>query len=124
MVQFPCKECPGNEALRRDFGCDGPTEKPFAAIECQECGGGEASCWLCHGHPDGVQLSRCPRAEATQQAKDICRIASLVPLGVLPSAGGICDQAATFVDAVPIILREKRHYDDARNKREAPRAEG
>jgi len=45
---------------------------------------------------------------------DICSAVVLLEAGVLPVAGGWCDQAATFVQAVLIVSAEKAEYDRRR----------
>ena len=53
---------------------------------------------------------------------EICRAASLLEIGLLPSSGGWAEQSATFLDAVSIVLREKNRHAAIKRKRDAARA--
>jgi len=99
-----CKLCSGGtpdaEARRREWGCDEPAAVPLLGATCWTCfGAGLEDCDTCKG--DGmVDVDRCPFAVVEGNAWRICEYVSLLEVGILPVAGGLEDQAASFLEAL------------------------
>lgn len=128
-IQQDCKQCqpPPNEseeeraerlALRREWGCDGPAEHPWGAIECLECPAGRPrpSCPECKGS-GRIELRTCPWQELEPIHLEVVAQAELIEHGLLPAPGTWNDQTATFVDAARLALSERARYMEVAESR-------
>ena len=114
-----CSRCrlPENAHLREEWGCD--EEKPDGVRHqsvllfeaCDACAG--RGCAAC-GKSGRVPMKRCPNALLEPGAVDFVEDAQLLELGVLPTAGGVCDQAAQWWLAVRIVLAERARVEKAK----------
>lgn len=57
-----------------------------------------------------MPLHRCPNQLISNRELEAVQAAALVEHGHLPDAGGWQDQAATFVEAYPLLMREINHW--------------
>jgi hypothetical protein len=111
-----CLQC-HNPDLRRQWGCDEPTSEPLTFIApCPFCSGENEHCPECHGNQNGIPVHRCPNSQVTQREFDMINAAVLAERGTLPDPGGWQDQAATFVRAYPLAVREIAHWTDVHRK--------
>ena len=99
-----CKLCKGSgseaEQRRRDWGCDEPAPISLLGATCWRCSGVDPdSCDLCKG-AGMVDIDRCPFALPEGVHWRICEYVSLLEVGILPVAGGLEDQAASFLEAI------------------------
>lgn len=85
------------------------------------CHGDRADCPECAGTNE-IPILRCPNAIVQRVHRDAVLAATQVEHGILPAAGGLFDQAATFVDALPLLLRELVHWRSVHLEREQKRA--
>ena len=101
-----CYVCKTSPDLRMKWGCEERTIDPvFYIAPCVMCHGKDEHCRSCEGD-NRVPMFRCPRQIATTHLTDIVQLVVLCELGVLPDAGGWADQAASFVQAYPIVSNE------------------
>jgi len=112
-----------NPGIRKRWGCDGPTEEPcHGARGCPVCDGSDPECPDCHGTNE-IHWHECPW-KLIEPVHERAIVAALhVEKGVLPSAGGWHDQAATFVQAWPTIAREIAHWREWHAEQERKRLE-
>jgi hypothetical protein len=57
-----------------------------------------------------MPVLRCPNATVSRRDREAVLACILAEQGVLPDAGGWQDQAATFADAYPWIVREVQSW--------------
>lgn len=111
---------------RSKWGCDEPTAEPLFWIEpCPMCAGNRSDCEHCKGS-NRVPMHRCPNVLATARERDLVAAALQVENGLLPDPGGWQDQAATFVQAYPLLAQEiaqwrERIHDQAMRAAKARR---
>lgn len=55
-------------------------------------------------------MHRCPNQLVTRRELEIVQACALVEQGHLPDAGGWQDQAATWVQAYPLVMQEVQHW--------------
>jgi len=73
---------------------------------CTACGGlGDPACKVCSG--DREPVYRCPASHATLEISAAFTALDWVEAGVMPVAGGLLDQSATFVQFVSIVTAER-----------------
>lgn len=107
-----CSVCTIDPERRATWGCDAPASEPVVHLSpCPFCTGGREDCTHCHGE-DRYPVFRCPHKLVTKNDLDAVLAASMVEVGVLPDAGGLQDQPATFVAALPLLQRELRHWQN------------
>lgn len=115
VFEADCRRC-DDPALRRRWGCDGPTceLEPKPEVTCPQCGGsGEdaVGCEYCGGE-GRVEVLECPWR--TIKPIHVAAVEAAVMFeqhGVLPVAGGFRDQAHTFCLAwLSTLRREVMHY--------------
>ena len=63
-----------------------------------------------------IEIPMCPLDYVTEDVWEVIRYAELFERGLPPVAGGVLDQAATFVEAANII-RHETNYWKAKNER-------
>ena len=63
-----------------------------------------------------LEIPMCPLEYVTEDVWEVIRFAELFERGLPPVAGGVLDQAVTFVEAVNLIRYEKNYWK-ARNER-------
>lgn len=120
-----CKLCsvPGPEAdaRRRDWGCDEPAAVPLLGATCWRCSGlNPDACDLCKGTGQ-VDVDRCPNAIPEQVHWRVCEYVTLIEVGILPVAGGLEDQAASFLEALRFTQALKLELDaENQPKSQAP----
>lgn len=138
-----CRKCrePRCGDLRKQWGCDAPTDEPVFSITCGVCNGNG-----CPPHEgewtdpnrapcDGghVRYYRCMSAilaHAPQWLLDFLDAYRMLDQhGVLPVAGGYMNQTALFADACSVLSSEvgdwarlesehnQKQYDEAQRKR-------
>lgn len=108
-----CKVCrlPGNEELRESWGCDGESKVPFYIDDCPFCDGEAGTC-LAGCNKGRLEFRRCPNATLPEEAHLVVRYAALIETGILPIAGGMEQQSASFVDALMIVLSKKGELEE------------
>lgn len=100
-----CHQC-HDEGLRKQWGCDAPTDEPqFWIGPCVWCYGRNATCTHCAGD-NRIAVHRCPHALATPALVDVVQTVALAEQGILPDVGGWVDQATTWVQAFPVVSNE------------------
>jgi hypothetical protein len=86
---------------------------------CTACGGlGDPACAVCSG--DREPVYRCPASHATHEINAALTALDWVEAGVMPVAGGLLEQSATFVQFASIVASERAAIDReerARNER-------
>lgn len=78
----------------------------------------DPACEVCHGELEPVY--RCPASHATPEIAAAFTALDWVEAGVLPVAGGLLDQSASFVQFVSIVAGERlaiEHEEKARSAR-------
>ena len=120
-VPQSCRQCRGNDdetrQRRKEWGCDEPAPKPWGEIPCVECDGDDSEhCGACAGSGK-TPLDRCPFVVVRAPERLLADACALVAAGVMPFTGGWLDQPATFVEALHILLRERKRHDDAAKRR-------
>ncbi len=121
-VTADCRRCqvgsgPEREHMRTMFGCDAPAPAPVWYVACP-CDA-DPSCDECGG-TGKRDFHRCPGSMIDRRAdvSDFARAyVQFDGRHVLPVTGGLCDQAASFVDAVGIMDRERGLWDERTEKR-------
>lgn len=103
--------CRTSPESRRAWGCDEPAPVPQMRLQCYECEGRAADCDECNG-TGVVELYRCPNTYVGPIHRDACRAAVHIENGLVPGAGGLFDQPATFVDAVELVRAEMHEYEE------------
>ena len=97
-----CPKCqgPGGAVMRKMFGCEEPAEVPIFQRTCAACDGyTDGSCETCGG--TGYEmLFRCPASQSGMVGAQAVRAYQDWENGILPSAGGMADQAATLGDVL------------------------
>lgn len=115
-----CRLChqSGNEALRREWGCDGLARRDLYEIGCSRCDGTDGGCSACKGR-GSVGMRKCP-GRLLERRPDVARALDaymqLDARSVLPAEGGWLDQSAAFVDACAIIEQERNRVRDAEER--------
>ena len=115
-----CLVCraPGNDELRRRWGCDAETAEPVTYLECTECTGGEAGCPHCRGDRLGIPDRRCLWQLREASAWQACQLAELLALGIPPVQGGWLDQSAALTDAIRFAAHLRTKLLEKRRSRE------
>lgn len=116
-----CSQC-GDLETRKRWGCDGPAAEPVASIACPFCEGRDEACTECRG-TNSIDIYRCPNQIADERCRTAVAAAIMVEHGVLPESGGWQDQAAKFVQAYPLLVREIAQWNEARIELERKQAE-
>lgn len=119
-----CKQCSGSgpeaETNRKNWGCDEPAEVPLLAATCWRCSGYDPeSCDLCKG-AGMVDIDRCPRAMPDSVHWQICEYVTLIEVGILPVAGGLEDQSASFLEALRFTQGLKVELDEVNQPKAGP----
>lgn len=122
-----CTQC-HDPSLRKQWGCDEPAAEPVLDLDCFVCAGHRDDCSECGG-TGLIPIRRCPNRVVQQVHLDAVLAAIQTEHGILPVAGGMQDQAATFVEALPLLLREVSHWrqvaeDKARREAQAAAKRG
>lgn len=105
-----CVRCKVDPEARKQWGCDGPVDHVVTTIRpCPFCRGGLPTCSACQGD-DAIPIRRCPNALVTMRELEAVHAASQVEFGILPDQGGMQDQSATFVAALPLLQFELAHW--------------
>lgn len=84
-ITYKCATCTPTQKIVR--GCLAPAPTPVLLI-------------------DGEPIYRCPVALLTLETATLCRLYPHYTRGVLPVAGGLLDQTATFLDAMEVLAAE------------------
>lgn len=111
-----CSVCRADADARKRWGCDEESEQTGLEFECWECEehpGEDRSCATC-GRTGVVRLKRCPNAVLDMEAGLIVQAVCRLQVGILPAAGGWCDQAAAFADAADLVGRQQQRYHERR----------
>lgn len=99
-----CDRC-GVECL------SGLSEHDWAEFECPICNG-----YGCNECDEGVcKLTQCARVYTRELVRAI-NMVSHVDKGLLPSAGGLLDQSAWFLDLITAVTNEQNKIDSERLK--------
>lgn len=95
-------------------------EREVCAITpCPFCDGGREDCEQCEGK-DRMPIFECPNKLVQRAHLDCVTACALTERGLLPDPGGWQDQATTFVQAFPLVMREINHWREvARRKAQA-----
>lgn len=114
-----CK-LPENAELRRRWGCEEPTKKPWDEIGCWVCRDQPANarelCPVCGG-TQRLPLHDCPWKMIGEPERFACTAVSYLEVGVLPFGGlGWAELPATMADAITLVSAEKGLIDAARCK--------
>jgi len=97
-----CKNCPGPIKCK-----DKPTAVEPLEMECVGCGGN--GCLECDD--SGIlKIARCPLELISGDVWEIITLAELFEKGLPPVAGGVLEQAKTFVETAKFIFREKAYW--------------
>ena len=107
-----CHQCRHPEhgpELRKQWGCNEPTEWEQMVADCVVCSGKSLTCPHCKGEGK-IRYHRCPNTLLKRDAADVCRAALMFEQSVLPVAGGWAEQSAVFIDALAIARAELAHY--------------
>lgn len=116
-----CARCkiPEEADTRKAWGCDAEQPDPVQWIGCVECDGHDQDCAHCFGSGQ-TALYRCPWAtvQANPNLFECVRYANLVETGILPSGGGLRDQAAVFVDGMTRVLKDKAKIEEELRRRQ------
>jgi hypothetical protein len=117
-----CSQCHDPETRKR-WGCDEPAAEPVTTLRpCPFCAGERETCAHCGGTNE-VPIYRCPNRIATRRELDCVAACVLTERGILPDRGGWQDQAATFTQAWPIVMREVDHWRQVAQKQAMRQAE-
>jgi len=84
----------------------------WAEVECPICDG-YGKCSACDGGT--FKLTQCARVYTRELVKAI-NMVSMVDKGFLPSAGGLLDQSAWFLDLMSAVNNEQNKIDSERLK--------
>lgn len=112
-----CSVCRADADARRRWGCDEDSEQTGLEFECWGCAdriGPELEVCATCGGAGVVRLRRCPNAILDREAVDVVKAAARVQLGILPVAGGWCDQAALFCEAADLVAHHSARYHEQR----------
>jgi hypothetical protein len=104
------------QTIRDRWGCDADAPSPFAFLACPECSGGDASCPICGGNPQGFAVTRCPNRTIGRSEAMVAESRHLMEVGILPTSGGLLDQSLTWWRAVKILASE--YHATTERKRE------
>lgn len=97
---------------RRTWGCDEPAAEAVTRITpCYACQGMRDDCDECRGTNE-VDVFECPNRLVHREHQDAVLAIVQMEHGILPAPGGLYDQSATFVEAVPLLMREVAHWRD------------
>lgn len=100
---------------RAKWGCDKPLEPSPFRVVCDLCGG--LGCETC-GFGGDVPVTRCPRAVAIPECAPALGMALANQHQLrLPVAGGMLDQAASFVRTLAIVEGEIGRISEENRKR-------
>lgn len=64
-----------------------------------------------------MPIRRCPRTVTTPEALELCSLAEMVEVGILPGSGGWKEQAALFCDGARFVLNLRARYRKEQMKR-------
>lgn len=116
-----CTRCDKAEELRAEYGCDAPARAPVLYVTCSACWG--RGCEVPEGTPaphceDGsFPLYRCP-GKLVEGRRDVQRVFWHLQQDELPAAGGLADQAGTFIEARRIYQHERGVLERERAEKE------
>lgn len=123
-VKAKCPACRREPELRRQWGCDSPSESKVVEITCSACSGFDPACPICGGGGTEV-LYRCPTSMCTSDLSEAFACYSAFDAhGVLPVEGGYLAQSREFLSFVGVVNAERAEIERARElerSREAPR---
>lgn len=106
-----CTVCNEPE-IRTRWGCDADSEYPQLWILCPRCLNERPhGCERCKGEGREA-VHRCPLAIQDARAAEACTAAVLAEQGILPVAGGLYDQAATFIESLAVIAAMRAWLDE------------
>ena len=108
-----CTRCKKSEELREEYGCDAPARAPVFYVTCSTCWG--SGCAACE--EGSFPLHRCP-GKLVEGRSDVQRTFWHLQQEELPSAGGLADQAGTFLEARRIYQHERGVIDRERAEKE------
>ena len=91
----------GSEDLRREWGCDKPSEFPQLIIPCTQCSGGNDDCGVCQGSGQEA-IYRCPNTFMDRGTAEMIMLHTSWPQA-FPLTGGLYDQPAAYVSAMRLI---------------------
>lgn len=104
-----CTQCHDPDK-RKQWGCDEPAAEAVMQISpCFVCHGDRDDCAECRGTNE-IPIFTCPNRLVRRVHQDAVLAVVQMESGVLPAPGGLYDQAATFVDALPLLMREIAHW--------------
>jgi len=110
--------CRRGSELRADWGCDAPAARSVARVTCATCDGN--GCEKCK-ETGSVLLYRCPTSHNTREIAAAFEAMGWSERGVLPVAGGLLDQAASFVAFCRLVGSERGKIESARRAEEEAR---
>lgn len=76
-------------------------------MECTECGG--LGCRVC-GDSGDMDIIECPLLILDNNIAEVISMANLYKKGLPPVAGGVLDQAKSFVMAAEFIYKEQYYW--------------
>lgn len=100
--------------------CTGPPDGPGFIAPCFVCHGADEDCPECKGE-NRIELAGCPRKCIRPEHEDAIGATLRLELGILPAPGAWFDQAATFVQAWPLLAGELASWRQILQKRAQPK---
>lgn len=103
-----CSICQGplGPEVRKEWGCDEPTENSQDALPCFHCNEDTPSCDACQG-ARVIPIYRCPKSIRDPEYDELVRFALWSrDGGPLPAPGGTLDQSSSFMVARDIAIGE------------------
>lgn len=97
-VPFACRSCSPAQQSKR--GCREPAPAPVFTLE-----------WEDAGETRREDLWRCPLATLPHEVWEVLQFYGFAVQGILPAAGGLLDQSATFLAAVRTLQAEVAEHD-------------
>lgn len=79
---------------------------PQFTITCPRCDGYDPKCLTCDGRGE-KHIYRCPASMMTSDVSRFVRAYVAYDKGMLPSGGGLDEQAASFIHAVSVFTAER-----------------
>lgn len=107
---------------REAWGCDGPTEEAWGAIECHVCidearTAYRQTCTTCDGTGQ-LDLHECPNRMVGAYEAAMVRYATLLDKGIWPFEVQPSDCPASLVDSIVAILSTKVRIEEETLERE------
>lgn len=100
---------------RISYGCDSRAKQALYRGTCPACLGGDPDCDECEGYGEAF-AHRCPTSQVDRATRTFLDAYSWLERGVLPVAGALGDQSASFVEAVKLMDSERGLIRQAREK--------